>query len=409
MPARDLNRGSVAQRLPLPAVTQHEDILWDLQTLARAERLCDWMFAQIRANGARRVAEIGAGIGTFSDRLLAAGVDDLLLVEPEPACALDLEQRFASNSKVRVARETLPDAASLVERRGEFDLVVCQNVLEHIEDDHAAVRAMADAVRPGGRVFVLVPAHQRLFGSLDRAYGHYRRYGRDRLRALATAAGLEIERLYSFNLLGIPGWWVSSKRESKAINPVALKALRRGASTLAARRATTSPTGRAQPDPRREAIGVSVGLSILMPVYNELDTVERAIEEALAIDLPVDFELIIVDDGSTDGTRALLQGMDLDGSARLILHDRNRGKGAALRTAAAEAQGTYSTVLDADLEYEAQSIGMLLQPLLENDAEVVYGVAASSRIRPTTSGTSSATRPSPSRRTSSTTAGSRTS
>ena len=119
---------------------------------------------------------------------------------------------------------------------------------------------------------------------------------------------------------------------------------------------------------------MSVGLSILMPVYNELDTVERAIDEALAIDLPVDFELIIVDDGSTDGTRALLQGMDLDGRARLILHDRNRGKGAALRTAAAEAQGTYSTVLDADLEYEAQSIGMLLQPLLENDAEVVYGV-----------------------------------
>jgi hypothetical protein len=69
--------------------TESGDELWDLRTLARARRLCDWMFSEIRPAGARRAAEVGAGIGTFSERLLAAGVEDLLLVEPEPACAAE--------------------------------------------------------------------------------------------------------------------------------------------------------------------------------------------------------------------------------------------------------------------------------------------------------------------------------
>jgi SAM-dependent methyltransferase len=198
--------------------------LWDLRTLARARRLCDWMFSEIRPAGARRAAEVGAGIGTFSERLLAAGVEDLLLVEPEPACAAELERLFADDGRVRVARESLPASPSLRARRRELDLVVCQNVLEHIEDDRSALAAMAAALRPGGRIFLLVPAHQRLFGSLDRAYGHFRRYGRSRLLDLAASADLDVDRLYSFNLPGILGWWVSGKRGSPRIAEGPLRA-----------------------------------------------------------------------------------------------------------------------------------------------------------------------------------------
>jgi SAM-dependent methyltransferase len=201
-----------------------DEVLWDLQTLAEAERLCDWMFAQVHLDDARHVAEIGAGIGTFSHRLLAAGVENLLLVEPDATCAVELERRFVGDPRVNVAREQLPESESLAERPGAFDLVVCQNVLEHIEDDGAAVRAMAAAIRPGGRLYVLVPAHQRCFGSLDRAYGHYRRYGRDRLRALAREANLRIDRLYAFNLLGVLGWWLSNKRGAREIGALPLSA-----------------------------------------------------------------------------------------------------------------------------------------------------------------------------------------
>src|SRR3954454_22102339 len=90
-------------------------------------------------------------------------------------------------------------------------------------------------------------------------------------------------------------------------------------------------------------------LSILMPVYNERATVERAIEEVLAADLPVPFELIVVDDGSTDGTSAILAGRDWDSRVTLLAHERNAGKGAAVRTGLGAASGEFSAIFDADL------------------------------------------------------------
>jgi dolichol-phosphate hexosyltransferase len=116
-------------------------------------------------------------------------------------------------------------------------------------------------------------------------------------------------------------------------------------------------------------------LSVLMPVYNEATTIARAIEQVLAAELPiVARELVVVDDRSTDGTREWLLAQELSPEVRLVLHDRNRGKGAAVRTALEHARGTYATVMDADLEYDPKSIAALLAPLLREDAEAVYGV-----------------------------------
>ena len=115
-------------------------------------------------------------------------------------------------------------------------------------------------------------------------------------------------------------------------------------------------------------------LTILMPVYNEAPTVLAAIDDALTATLPVDGrELIVVDDGSTDGTRELLRATELPANVRLCEHDRNRGKGAALRTGLAHATGDYTAVLDADLEYGAADIATLLDPVLAGDATVVFG------------------------------------
>jgi dolichol-phosphate hexosyltransferase len=117
-------------------------------------------------------------------------------------------------------------------------------------------------------------------------------------------------------------------------------------------------------------------LSILMPVYNERERVERAIAEVLATDLPVDFELIIVNDGSTDGTTEILRGGDWDGRVRLIEHRENRGKGAAVQTALAEAKGEYSAIFDADLEYDPADLGLLMPPLLDGRSNACFGVRA---------------------------------
>ena len=202
----------------------HEEI-WDLENLSRAERLGDWIFEQFRPHVRGRVAEVGAGIGTYSRRLLAAGVDDLLLVEPDEACAARLTSDLGDRAEVHIARETLPSAPVL--RSREHDFVVALNVVEHISDDAAAVGAMAGALAPGGVLTLLVPAHPRLYGKLDRAYGHCRRYTRASLEALVTGAGLEVLDLHAFNALGILGWAVKNRGRSPSLDPRSLRVYER--------------------------------------------------------------------------------------------------------------------------------------------------------------------------------------
>jgi len=112
-------------------------------------------------------------------------------------------------------------------------------------------------------------------------------------------------------------------------------------------------------------------LSVLIPVYNEARTLERlldAVEER-----PEVSELVIVDDGSTDGTPEILGNRDFKVRAQVIRHERNRGKGAALRTAIAAATGDVAMVQDADLEYDPAEFPLLLAPIERGRAEVVYG------------------------------------
>jgi dolichol-phosphate hexosyltransferase len=116
-----------------------------------------------------------------------------------------------------------------------------------------------------------------------------------------------------------------------------------------------------------------VKLSILMPVYNEYATIASAIKEVLDVDFPCEVELVVVDDGSADGTRELYPSFESDPRVSIHLHERNQGKGAAIRTAASVATGDYLIMCDADLEYSPAQIPTLLAPVLAGDAEVVYG------------------------------------
>ncbi len=113
-------------------------------------------------------------------------------------------------------------------------------------------------------------------------------------------------------------------------------------------------------------------LSILMPVYNEEARLPEALKQALAIDYPCDVELVIVNDGSADGTGEILTRVD-DTRVRVVTHARNQGKGAAIKTGVQQAAGDYLVILDADLEYDPQDIPRLLEPVLDGRAEVVYG------------------------------------
>jgi hypothetical protein len=113
-------------------------------------------------------------------------------------------------------------------------------------------------------------------------------------------------------------------------------------------------------------------LSILMPVYNEEERLAEALKQALAVEYPCDVELIVVNDGSSDRTTEILTGWE-DARLRPIHHERNMGKGAAIRTAVDSADGDYMVILDADLEYDPKDIPRLLEPVLDGKAKIVYG------------------------------------
>jgi len=113
-------------------------------------------------------------------------------------------------------------------------------------------------------------------------------------------------------------------------------------------------------------------LSVIVPVYDERNTVVEIVRRMRAVELPVDLEIVVVDDGSTDGTRDVLRQL-ADSTVRVIMHEHNRGKGAAIRSGLEQVTGDLVLVQDADLEYDPQDWPKLLGPIMSGKAQVVYG------------------------------------
>jgi glycosyltransferase involved in cell wall biosynthesis len=157
----------------------------------------------------RRILEVGAGTGLLT-RFLAQR-ERVLATELDPEYVELLRRTFADNPNVEIRPLDLAQLGEDGIPRRAFDTVVCSNVLEHIEDDGKALAAMRDVLEPGGRVVLIVPALQNLYGSIDRAIHHYRRYSRDELTRKLERAGLTVEHVSYFNMLGVPGWYLNAR------------------------------------------------------------------------------------------------------------------------------------------------------------------------------------------------------
>jgi SAM-dependent methyltransferase len=154
------------------------------------------------------VVEVGAGIGTFSEFLLSAPqIKSLVAIEPGANTFPHLERRLASRTNARAVSGYLDDYHA----PSSADSLVAVNVLEHVEKDEEFLRAAMDVVRPGGTLLLFVPAVPAIFGSLDIALEHFRRYTKSELRRRIEAAGWSTEKIGYMNLPGILSWFVAGK------------------------------------------------------------------------------------------------------------------------------------------------------------------------------------------------------
>ena len=166
------------------------------------------MFDRLRRWVGTRVLEIGSGIGNLSAFLLDR--ERLVLTDTREEYLDRLRQRFAEHRNVAVERLYLPNEHSgLAGQR--FDTIICLNVLEHVDDDIGSLVAIRGMLAPGGRLVLLVPALPALYGTIDRALGHHRRYKRRRLAQLLRATGYAVAHIEYFNLAGVPGWWLAGR------------------------------------------------------------------------------------------------------------------------------------------------------------------------------------------------------
>jgi glycosyltransferase involved in cell wall biosynthesis len=179
-----------------------------LLRLARADRYNRWMFHQLAPWLGQRVLEIGAGIGNLTRFLL--GRELVLATDLNPRYLRILANTFERHTRVEVAALDLRDFDPAPLAARGIDTIICLNVLEHVEDDREALRRLHAALAPRGRLLLLVPAHRALYGAIDRAIGHCRRYERAELVARLEDAGFRIEHTGFFNRLGVIGWYVNS-------------------------------------------------------------------------------------------------------------------------------------------------------------------------------------------------------
>ncbi len=189
-----------------------------LERLAAAPNYNRWMFDRLRPWIGQRVLEVGSGIGNLSAFLQDR--DRVVLTDTEPWYLDRLRERFRGRANIDVQRLYLPvmDGALAAER---FDTVICLNVLEHVEDDRESLAVMRRLLAPGGRLVLLVPALRALYGTLDRALGHHRRYRRGELIAKLRESGLAPRHIEYFNLAGIPGWWLTGRVLRRSLIPTA--------------------------------------------------------------------------------------------------------------------------------------------------------------------------------------------
>lgn len=194
-----------------------------LDVLSCARRFNQWMADVIRPYVGKRVLEIGAGIGNLT-RQLVSRRELYVAGDIDAEHLARLKTRFHHRSNLQVCACDLSRPEDFSPFAETMDSVVCLNVLEHVENDLQGLENIHSVLKPGGKAIILVPHGQEIFGSLDVALGHYRRYSHAELRERMQSAGFVIERILDFNRISRPGWYITGKiLKRTTLSPFQLK------------------------------------------------------------------------------------------------------------------------------------------------------------------------------------------
>ena len=181
-----------------------------LDALAAAPRFNRWMADTIRDYVGENVMEIGAGIGNLT-RCLVPRKKRYVATDFQPEYLARLSGRFHHRPNMEIQFVDLAKKECFSEYFGQMDSVVCLNVLEHVEDDRQGLSNIHSVLRSGGKAIILVPHGQEIYGTMDAAVGHYRRYSEAELRQKMEHAGFRVEKVIMFNRISRPAWYISGR------------------------------------------------------------------------------------------------------------------------------------------------------------------------------------------------------
>ncbi len=187
----------------------HDPIVHDLEIMAAAKNYQRWMYAQFHPYVGRRIIECGAGIGNLTH--LLANRELIIAVDSYAPCLEYLTRRFQDATNIIPIHMDISSPQLLDLARYNPDTIICVNVLEHVEDDAGTLSRMFTLLPSGGRLVLLVPAFQWLYGSIDQMLGHYRRDVKGELRNKVSLAGFAIHKLFYMNCVAVPGWFLNNR------------------------------------------------------------------------------------------------------------------------------------------------------------------------------------------------------
>jgi cyclopropane fatty-acyl-phospholipid synthase-like methyltransferase len=185
--------------------TEHQYAADDLEVMQEARRYSDHLFGLFKPYVGRHVLEVGCGIGTMSRKLLDVA-ETVFAIEPNLNCATRASAELGTHPRFTMRTTLLEDCDPVELASHRFDTVFCVNVLEHIEDDIAALRTFEQVIVPGGHVLIWVPAVQAAYGPLDAELGHHRRYTKTSLSRVFRESVLDLVSIRYSNPIGLLGW-----------------------------------------------------------------------------------------------------------------------------------------------------------------------------------------------------------